>query len=193
MPVTMNFRTAFNGFHREDVVRYIDAMNTQHKQAENALQDQIHQLEQELEESKNCADCSAELEACRTAMEKQEKEAQERFATYEKMILELEEQLSQLKATGVKRDLEQEELEIYRRAERTERLAKERVNQMYDSANALLAQVQEQLSQRGHAIEETAAEVAQKLTEVQFAFREGAETAQKAAAALQEMHLEMED
>lgn len=193
MPDTMNFRTAFNGFHREDVVRYIDAMNTQNKQTENALRDQISLLELELEESQKGENGSEELKACREALEKQEQEAQERYAAYEKRIAELEEKLTQVKNGDIKRSLEQEELEIYRRAERTERMAKERVNQMYDNANAVLAQVQEQLSQHSNVIEEVAAEVAQKLSEVQFAFRDGAEAAKNAAAALQEMHLETED
>ena len=43
MASAQNFRSAFNGFNREDVVRYLEYLNTKH-------QNQINQLTAEAEE-----------------------------------------------------------------------------------------------------------------------------------------------
>ena len=106
-----HFRTAINGFHKQDVVRYIEYLNNQH----NA---QIAQLNNQLKNAQVPADdrLQAKLDA-----------ALARCA-------ELEAQLATAPTTP-----SGDELEAYRRAERAERLAQERAQQIYTQANAILA------------------------------------------------------
>ena len=106
-----HFRSALNGFNKQDVVRYIEYLNNQH----NA---QIEQLNNQLQNAKEPADSAlqAKLDA-----------ALARCA-------QLEAQLSAAPAATAG-----PELEAYRRAERTERIAQERAQQIYTQANAILA------------------------------------------------------
>lgn len=105
-----NFRSAFYGFNREDVVRYIEYLNNQHK-------NQLDQLNNQLQAAK-AAPANTELQAQLAA-------AQEKCA-------QLEAQLSNVTTT-------EQELEAYRRAERAERIAQERAQQIRTQANAVLA------------------------------------------------------
>lgn len=107
-----HFRTAINGFHKQDVVRYIEYLNNQH----NA---QIAQLNNQLKTAQVPADdrLQVKLDA-----------ALARCA-------ELEAQLANAPSSAPSG----QELEAYRRAEETERLARERAQQIYTQANAILA------------------------------------------------------
>ena len=107
---TVKFRSALNGFNREDVVRYIEYLNNQH----NA---QIEHLNNQLKTAAATApvpntDLQAQLDA-----------TLERCAQLEKQLAAAPEQ----------------ELEAYRRAERAERVAQERAQQVNTRANAILA------------------------------------------------------
>lgn len=106
-----HFRTAINGFNKQDVVRYIEYLNNQH----NA---QIAQLNNQLKNAQVPADdrLQAKLEA-----------ALARCAELEAQLVN-----APTAPSGA-------ELEAYRRAERAERLAQERAEQIYTQANAILA------------------------------------------------------
>ena len=110
---SLQFRTAFRGFNREDVVRYIEYLNNQH----NA---QIEQLNNQLQNTPkaNTAQLQEQLAA---ALERCE-------------LLE-----AQLAAMPAVVSTTEEELAAYRRAERAERLAQERAQQIRTQANAVLA------------------------------------------------------
>ena len=105
-----SFRSAFYGFNREDVVRYIEYLNNQHK-------NQMDQLYNQLQAAKS-APADPELQAQLTA-------ALEKCA-------QLEAKLASINTT-------EQELEAYRRAERAERIAQERAQQIRTQANAVLA------------------------------------------------------
>jgi TolA-binding protein len=121
-----NFRSAFNGFKREDVVRYIEYMNNKHNSQVEQLNSQIQLLQAELAQSKEIRndELSTQLES-----------AQARCA-------QLEAQLEQCKQESASQAAvhAESELEIYRRAERTERMARERAAQIYNQANAVLSE-----------------------------------------------------
>lgn len=106
-----HFRSALNGFNRQDVVQYIEYLNNQH----NA---KVEQLNNQLRNAKFPVD--TELQAKLDA-------ALARCA-------QLEEQLAN---AGV--GSSEQELEAYRRAERAERIAQERAQQICTQANAILA------------------------------------------------------
>lgn len=139
-----NFRSAFHGFNREDVVNYIEYLNNKH----NAQVEQLNnQLQNALSQPKN-SDLQAQLDA---ALAK---------------CAELE---TQLAAQGAPSDLE---LETYRRAERTERMARERASQVYQQATAVLADATvkvetaaQQLRERIDACQESAANAKNVLQE----------------------------
>ncbi|MBR3974090.1 MAG: hypothetical protein IKJ99_09110 [Oscillospiraceae bacterium] len=167
MATQQNFRTAFNGFNREDVVHYIEYMNTQHAaeiaqlnseleffrskpeiQAEaSALEEQAARID---ELTSRCAGLEAELEALRAEkaeLETQLGEAMDAGIEIEKQLNDaLDEKAllaSDLEAAKNQQTAfesrKNEELEAYRRAERAERMAQERANQMYQKANGIIA------------------------------------------------------
>ena len=115
------FRSALNGFNRQDVVHYIEYMNHQHNS-------QIAQLNTQLQEALSKAPQGGDLAA-------QLQEAQAKCAALEQTVAELETKLAQQSAAP-----SGDELETYRRAERTERMAQERAQQIYNQANAVLAE-----------------------------------------------------
>lgn len=194
MANTQNFRTAFSGFNREDVVRFIESLNHKYKTTEDELREEVARLEQELKEARKKDSDMDELDACRAELSRLEAEAAEKQEAYEQKIAELEQQVKEMREAKVtkSRDLEQEELEIYRRAERTERLAKERVKQMYASANGILEDVQNRMNEHGCEISKTADEVAVKLASLQDVLSGSAEIAENAVEALKALHLDQD-
>lgn len=135
-----NFRSAFYGFNREDVVRYIEYLNNQHK-------NQLDQLNNQLQAAK-AAPANTELQAQLTA-------ALEKCA-------QLEAQLSGVTTT-------EQELEAYRRAERAERIAQERAQQIRTQANAVLADATVKAEAASQQIAELADQANQQLMAYQAA------------------------
>ena len=108
---SQHFRSALNGFNRQDVVRYIEYLTNQH----NA---QIEQLNNQLLNAK--APVNHELQAkLDAALAK---------------CAQLEAQLANASVGNA-----EQELEAYRRAERAERIAQDRAQQICTQANAILA------------------------------------------------------
>lgn len=150
------FRTALNGFNREDVVRYIEYINTQHSNQVNQLTAELEQLRAKLaeapavpvpveipdvrEELQAAAEENARLEATLQAMqeEKTALEEQLRAALAEKYQAVLDRDAALARQANAQSHVE-EELEAYRRAERAERLAKERAEKVYHRVNGVLA------------------------------------------------------
>lgn len=127
-----SFRSAFNGFNRQDVVNYIEYMNNQHNS-------QIQQLNTQLQNalSKNS-----------------DSELQARLVAAEEKIKELEAALAQ--AGGAPMNCTEQELEAYRRAERAERIANERSAQLCQQANGILADAGCQVDNAASAIDAAA-------------------------------------
>lgn len=135
-----NFRSAFHGFNREDVVNYIEYLNNRH----NA---QIEQLNTQLQAALSQQPDSSLQDQLDAALAKcDELEAQ--IAAY---------------ASGASVVTSESELEAYRRAERAERLAQERASLVYQQATAVLAEatlkvdtVSQQLQERMQAYQDSA-------------------------------------
>jgi uncharacterized phage infection (PIP) family protein YhgE len=126
----MNFRSAFNGFNREDVVHFIEYLNAKHTA-------EINQLNSELELLRSRS--GAPLPA--PAAEPVSDAASEEVEQLKAQLAELQKRYDALaseKAPTVQYSTAQE-LEAYRRAERTERIAKERAEQVYHQVNGALA------------------------------------------------------
>lgn len=114
MASVQNFRSALNGFNREDVVHYIEYINNRNKTQLEQMHNQV------------------------LAAQNREKELLARVDEAEGRVKELEEKLKSVDA-GEPGNATEEELEAYRRAERAERLAQERAQQIYDKANAVIS------------------------------------------------------
>ena len=115
MAAPQNFRSAFHGFNREDVVNYIEYLN-------NRYTAQMEQLNNQLQESRGEATSDVVV-----GLQAQLDAAMMRIA-------ELEDQLSANQEVAVSK-----ELEAYRRAECAERLANIRAQKIYDKAHAAIA------------------------------------------------------
>ena len=102
-----NFRSALGGFNREDVVRYIEYINNQHKSEIEQLNTQLQTAQEALAKASTADDSSL----------------REKLQAAEARCAELEAQLANSASTAPVRV--GDELEAYRRAERAERLARE--------------------------------------------------------------------
>ena len=195
MSKNKTFRTALNGFNREDVVHYIEYINAQHAA-------QVNQLTAELEQLRNQSAAPAENPALQETVEQLREEnarLEERLQAMDAQRVELEEELQAALAEKYQAVLDrdaaranqvttqsrmEEELEAYRRAERAERIAKERVAQLYDQANGALADATVRTDETATQICAAADAVIAQLTELQDLLRQGKITMKDAATAM---------
>ena len=133
MAQSSSFRKAFNGFHREDVVRYIEYITAQHQSEMMQLRSENQALLEELEHYKALSQAPVEAPVCAP-----EREA-ELLSRIEALQAQLEEAAAQPAAAPAP-TLAERELEAYRRAEQVERAAKTRAEQLYRQANSTLAE-----------------------------------------------------
>ena len=189
MSVPQNFRSAFNGFNRTDVVHYLEYINAKHANqinqltAENqelraaqesvedqselvaSLQEQCAQLTALLEEEKSrCAELTGQLEALQSCCQEQEAPAADAAPA---------EPISALAS---------EELEAYRRAERIEREAKERAELVYFQANGVLTEATAKVDSIAADVTDMADEVMRQLTLLQVAVSSSKQALQDASS-----------
>ena len=171
MSELQNFRSAFNGFNREDVVHYIEYINNKHKAELSQLNTEIQTLQAEISLLK--------LTVAQADHSQLEQEQAAR-AALEQELAEVKEQLAQVNA----KDCSNEELEAYRRAERVERLAQERANQICDQANGMLADASAKIDAAAAQIGTLADGLATQLGTLQSAVLGSKQTLHDAAAAM---------
>ena len=190
MAAPQNFRSAFNGFNREDVVHYLEYIHTKHNNlvnqltAENqelraaaqqpaedqselaaALQAQCAELTAQLEEERNrCAELTGRLEALQ--LHCQELEARPEPAAPAETISMLA----------------SEELEAYRRAERIEREARERSELVYFQASSVLSEAAGKVDGISADITDMADQVMRQLTQLQIAVSSSKQALQDASS-----------
>ncbi len=159
MAATQNFRSAFNGFNREDVVHFIEYLNAKHTAEVNQLNAELNQLRNRPEAPTPvaaAAEDNQELAAALAANEQLKSQLAELQQRYDALASE--------KAPTFQYSTNQE-LEAYRRAERTERIAKERAEQVYHQVNGALAdatvKVDGTFSQLGDLAEQLTEQLAQ--------------------------------
>ena len=170
MPAPQNFRTAFNGFHREDVVRYLEYLNTKHTTEVNQLNSEADFLRSKLENVISAEEYAA-LEA----------ERDELKARCE----ELEAALAAAQAAPVEAAADPaQELEAYRRAERTERQAKERAELVYHQINGVLAEATVKVDSVSTQISGMADQVMSQLTQLQVAIGNSKQALKDAASTM---------
>ena len=155
MAAQQNFRTALNGFNREDVVRYIEQLNARHTAQVNNLTAELEYLH---------AQQSIPAPACEekdSLIEQQAARIRELFDR----CRELEAQVEALKAgsTLPATNTSSQELEAYRRAERAERMAMERAENMHQQMNGALADTTVRLEEASARIDAVSQNVLDQL------------------------------
>ena len=196
MAASYNFRTAFNGFNREDVVHYIEYINSKNTTLVNQLRSDLAAAQQELATLR-------ETPPRDTALEEQVAQLTARITQLEEEILT--EQIAKsdaeagLEAMTKQRDdaiaaqsavksNSEAELETYRRAERMEREAKERADAMYAQANAIIADASAKVDEAAQHINGIADQVAAQLSVLQNAILDSKNALQDATASMYNIH-----
>ena len=172
MTASQKFRSALNGFNREDVVRYIEYTTARH-------QAEVTQLKEQLEFYRK--EAAAAQAAAQAAENERLAELEEQCAALEQ---ENETLRQQVEEAAAQQTTSEEELAAYRRAERAERLAKTRVSQMCDQANAALADTAANLDAAAENLGFVAQEAMEKIQALQFAVSGSKQVLADAAQAL---------
>ena len=159
-----NFRSAFRGFNRQDVVNYIEYINNTHNT-------QVEQLNNQLQAAL-ARPTDEEMKAKLEAAEARIAELEETLAQQDRAVL----------SDGA--SCTEQELEAYRRAERVERVAKERAEQIYAQANGVLAEATLKAESASAHIGAIADQVSNQLKEYQDSILETKATFQEAVATL---------
>ena len=162
MATQQNFRSALNGFNREDVVRYIEYLNSKHKTEANQLRSEIESLKEEL--AAHVPQASPSVSAAE-ALEA----ANSRCAELEQENARLLQELEQAKQPSPAPVPHAEELEAYRRAERVERMAQERAAQICQQTNGILADASVKVDDAAAQLGSMANQVANQLDELRNA------------------------
>lgn len=190
MAASYNFRTGFNGFNREDVVHYIEFINTKHTTQINQLKTDLAAAQQEnaalrakpaqdpqvLEQlealNDKCAQKELRIEELRKALEE---------ATAQRDAAQQELAAAKAQLANQPQYRNNDELEAYRRAERVERQAKERSDAMYQRANSVLADATTKVDDTASQVAVIADQVTAQLQALQSAVS-GSKAALKDAA-----------
>ena len=159
-----NFRSAFRGFNRQDVVNYIEYINNTHNT-------QVEQLNNQLQAAL-ARPTDEEMKAKLEAAEARIAELEATLAQQDRAVL----------SDGA--SCTEQELEAYRRAERVERVAKERAKQIYAQANGVLAEATLKAESASAHIGAIADQVSNQLKEYQDSVLETKATFQEAVATL---------
>lgn len=201
MSENLNFRSAFNGFHREDVVHYIEYLNTKHAAEVNQLNTQLEQLKAQNAVPADVAELQEQLAAAQEIndqLQAQIAELEERCGAaseaeieteaapeqnLEARCKELERQLKEAQAASAQFHFTQE-LEAYRRAERAEREAKERAEVVYHQAHGALADATVKVDEAFSQIGELADRVSEQLSQLQEAVTVSRQALSDASASL---------
>lgn len=101
--MAINFRSAFRGFNREDVVHYLDYLNSKHTEAMDQLSREAENLRQEV---MSAARSAGDLDRQQEQLE----ESNNRLAAMEQELAQVREALCQAQETLARRDEELEQL-----------------------------------------------------------------------------------
>ena len=171
MAVPQNFRKAFNGFHKDDVVQYLEYINTKHNNQVNQLTTELEELRSQLEASdqqERIAALQAQCDALTQKLQTAEEELEQLRSSQSEVIPIVQ--------------CAPSELEIYRRAEKTEQEAKERAELIYYQANSVLTEATSRVDTVSREVMETADQIMAQLTKLQMMVSSGKQVLLEAAS-----------
>lgn len=173
MAESHRFRTALNGFRREDVVDYIEYLNKKNAAAVNQLMTENQALR-------------AELSAMEPKADPRQEELEKLLADALEQVAQLQAQVEKLREAGAQRTetIADRELEAYRRAERMERAAREHSEEIYRQATAALGEATTLMDEAAAQFTQAANGVSQQLQQLQSGVESGKATLQNAMAAM---------
>lgn len=146
------FRSALNGFNRNDVVQFIQTQTIEHEKALRVLRDENARLQEALDAARAENEELRSLNASLTELKQAEAPAQAVPEAPAPVVTEAPAALDapmMPAATVVKAaapDFNEMELAAYRRAEMTERMARERANSSAERMKAIFSQADEKLA-----------------------------------------------
>ncbi len=198
-----NFRSAFNGFNREDVAHYIEYLNAKHTAEINQLQSDLDLLQAKLDKAAQNFGLQEQLSAAEAERDRYKLQLEEAQAALERAAVaepgladhcaQLEAQLAAARnaqalaeaaAQNAAKYSAQQELEAYRRAERTERVARERAEQVYRQANGALADATAKVDEASSQLTGITDKVSAQLAQLQQAVSSSKAALADAAATL---------
>lgn len=180
MAQTQNFRSAFNGFNREDVVEYIEYLNNHYAAQLRELQTELQNAQNALAEQRPASPMPDEDTAARLAA------AEEKCAALERELAEARACIVRLQAEGTAaKSQTDEELAAYRRAERMERLTRERAVLVTSQLNAAIAQALAKLGEAAGLVSGAAERTSAQIRELQMAVNASKAVLRDASAAVE--------
>ena len=193
MAAQQNFRTAFNGFNREDVVHYIEYLNSKHAAEISQLNSELEYLRTQQTSAAEAAEAAPEEDTAALLAEQSARirELFDSCSQKDALIADLQEQLA---AAQQKPAVSAEaELEAYRRAERVERRAKERAELVYHQVNGTLADATVKVDDAAALIGSLTEQAIAQLTALQNAVTDSKAALKDAAASMYALRPEAEE
>ena len=188
MSAPQNFRSAFNGFNREDVVHYLEYINSKHTHQINQLTSENQELRAAAQmppvedQSELVASLQAQCAELTAQLEEEKNRCAELTGKLEALQQELENKAETPAPTETISALASEELEAYRRAERIEREARERSELVYFQANGVLTEAAAKVDTISTDITDMADQVMRQLTQLQMAVSSSKQALQDASS-----------
>lgn len=142
-----NFRTAMRGFHRDDVVQFIEMQTLNHEKELRAKNDEIAMLQSQLEER------SAQLKAAQEQIREMELQMEELTAPEQHLEAPIAPPADTLPAAPSAQQLNELELTAYRRAEMAERRANDRATEVYRRIQSVFDQSVTKLFDADHDLD----------------------------------------
>lgn len=156
---TQKFRSALNGFNREDVVQFIQSITARHDRELSDLKEENTRLQTALDKS------SGDGETLRQRISELEAQLAEATAALDAATAPQPE--------PEKPDWDAQELAAYRRAEEVERQSRERARQLHRELTGLVADASVQMEEANGNLDQAMAQIQADLTRLQSAMAAG--------------------
>jgi DNA repair exonuclease SbcCD ATPase subunit len=172
MSAPQKFRSALNGFNREDVASYLEYLNSKHTAQVNQLTSEAEFLRAKLDAVQPADDQHEHIRALESERDSLHAQLEELKAYCANLEQALEEARNTTAASAVVPTAPvscsaSEELEIYRRAERTERMARERADMVYRQANGILNEASVRVSEMADQVVPIADQILMQINQLQ--------------------------
>jgi len=195
MAASYNFRPALNGFNREDVVHYIEFINTKNTALVSQLRADLAAAQQEVTALKAEPAKAAELEKQIAQLAEQLTQLQEELVALRAAKADADAALVDMtrqrdEAVSARPSVQCDnaaELEAYRRAERMERQARERADAIQERANGIISDATLKVDDAARKLNAVAGQVSAQLTAMQEAVGDSKKILQDAAMSLYEL------
>lgn len=171
MSAPQKFRSALNGFNREDVASYLEYLNSKHAAQVNQLTSEADFLRAKLD-AVQPADDQAEIIS---ALEEERNDLRAQLEELKAYCSTLEQALEEARSTPAAPVISAapaacnaaDELEVYRRAERTERMARERADLIYRQTNGILNEASVRVSEMADQVVPIADQILMQISQLQ--------------------------